>query len=95
MEVCQSLVYRNSLENCRSRNRSVGSNPTASAILCLLNSAVECLPYKEKVGSSILSASTKFYADVVQLVEYMLAKHEVVGSNPIIRSTYTLLELFA
>ncbi len=25
-------------------------------------------------------------ADVVQLVEYMLAKHEVVGSNPIIRS---------
>ncbi len=27
-------------------------------------------------------------ADVVQLVEYMLAKHEVTGSNPVIRSTH-------
>ena len=25
---------------------------------CLVNSAVECLPYKEKVGSSILSQGT-------------------------------------
>ena len=27
-------------------------------IICLVNSAVECLPYKEKVGSSILSQGT-------------------------------------
>ena len=26
---------------------------------CLVNSAVECLPYKEKVGSSILSQGTR------------------------------------
>ena len=30
-------------------------------------------------------------ADVVQLVEYMLAKHEVTGSNPVIRSTFRIL----
>ena len=30
---------------------------------CLVNSAVECLPYKEKVGSSILSQGTKIVPD--------------------------------
>ena len=31
MEACQSPVYWNSLENCRLRKGSVGSNPTASS----------------------------------------------------------------
>ncbi len=29
---------------------------------CLVNSAVECLPYKEKVGGSIPSPGTKFFS---------------------------------
>ena len=33
---------------------------------CLVNSAVECLPYKEKVGSSILSQGTKIYSRIVK-----------------------------
>jgi hypothetical protein len=35
-------------------------------ILCLVNSAVECLPYKEKVGGSIPSQGTN-YAPLAQL----------------------------
>lgn len=35
MEVWQSQVDCNSLENCRTVKRSVGSNPTASASLSL------------------------------------------------------------
>jgi len=30
---------------------------------CLVNSAVECLPYKEKVGGSIPSQGTKIFPD--------------------------------
>ena len=58
MESWSSLVYGDSLENCRTRDSSVGSNPTLSSILCSLNSVVEGNPYKIEVGSSNLSAST-------------------------------------
>ena len=38
-------------------------------------------------GSSILPRSTKFYAGLAQLVERVLAKHKVVSSNLISRSS--------
>ena len=37
-------------------------------------------------GSSPVSTSNRFYADIIQLVECLLAKQNVTGSNPVIRS---------
>ena len=50
---------------------------------CLVNSAVECLFYTEKVGSSILSQGTKFLSRINSVVECFVANENVIGSNPI------------
>ena len=61
-----------------------------------LSGGWDCLGWSPRLHrgsqkSSNLLSSTKFNADVVQLEEYMLAKHEVVGSNPIIRSRILIM----
>ena len=48
---------------------------------CLVNSAVECLPYKEKVGSSILSQGTS-YAPLVQRMRIRCYERRDGGSIP-------------
>ena len=48
--------------------------------LCLVNSAVECLPYKEKVGSSILSQGTSFRLHTAK--NLTTENRTIVGSTP-------------
>ena len=69
----------------------IGSNPISRSKICLVNSAVECLPYKEKVGSSILSQGTKFMESWSSLVygdslENCRTRDSSVGSNPTLSS---------
>lgn len=55
LEGWQSLVYCNSLENCRSLKTSVGSNPTPSVLIALITQLVEYLTCNEDVVSSSLT----------------------------------------
>lgn len=60
MEMCQSLVYRNSLENCRSRKGSVSSNLTVSARNMESNAAGMVLRPALKTGFCLIADGVRF-----------------------------------
>ena len=77
---------------CLARRSTGFDSPTVHQILlCLVNSAVECLFYTEKVGSSILSQGTSFYAKIAHQVEHQFEALGVVGSSPTLGTRYSLL----
>ena len=68
-------------------NGTVGSNPTLSAKTnAQIAQSVEQGTENPRVGGSIPPGGT-INADVAHLVERHLAKVEVAGSSPVIRST--------
>ncbi len=77
MEACQSLVYWNSLENCRSRNRSVSSNLTVSANALLVYWYYSCLVIRRSQFDS--SMGHQIYP-ISSVVEQSLDKRQVSGS---------------
>ncbi len=83
MEGASGYGAATGLEN-RVLRKGSGSNPTPSAHLVVAQPGSERLLGMQEAASSNLADQT--HADVAQLVEHCLAKADVDGSSPFIRS---------
>ena len=80
---CSSVGYSASLSRWRSRVRAPLPSPTYASVAQLVEQGTE----NPRVVGSIPTGGTIINADLAHLVERNLAKVEVAGSSPVIRSS--------